>query len=258
MPPLTPRRTRAAQLAARQEAELRRAVGMEIRRLREDTGISLRRLSTAAGVSYGHLWAIESGTVSPSFEVLARVAGALGGRPIIRIDPGTGPLIRDHIQAAMLQGALSQLHPRWRRLLDVSVYRPVRGSIDLVLDDPAEAITVATEVESQLRRIEQQVRWATTKADALALGGARELASVTGRPSAVSRLLLLRVTSTTLQVARTYGDVLKAAYPARHADALAALTGTNTWPGPALVWMDVSAGRATFRSSPPRGIDVGR
>jgi transcriptional regulator with XRE-family HTH domain len=258
MPPLTIVRTRAAQRAGRQELELRRSVGAEIGRAREDAGISLRRLARAAGISHSHLWAIEAGLVSPSFEVLARIAGALGGRPVVRIEPGTGPLIRDHLQAAMLQALMGELHPRWRRFLDVPVYRPARGSIDLVLDDPGEPITVATEAQSQLRRIEQQVRWATMKADALQAGGARELGPMLRSEMSVSRLLLLRVTKLTMEVARMYGDLLAAAYPARYADAVSALTGTASWPGPALVWMDVEQGVGRLRSMPPRGVALGR
>jgi transcriptional regulator with XRE-family HTH domain len=257
MPPLSPRRTRAAHIAGRQQLELRRAVGAEIRRLREDAGLSIRRLAAAAGISHSLLAAIEAGDVSPSFEVLSRIAGALGGRPVVRIEPGAGPLVRDHIQAAMLQGCVREAHQRWRRFLEVNVYRPVRGSIDLVLDDPDEPITVATEAHSQLRRLEQQIRWGTMKADALANGGARELGSIRGPMTNVSRLLLLRVTTGNLAVVRAYADVMAAAHPANHAEAIAALTGTTPWPGPALVWMDVTNGKATLRPTPPRGINLG-
>src|SRR5918996_2257780 len=116
MPPLARPRNRAIQLAGRHELELRRAIGNEIRRHREDAGISLRRLAAAAGISHGELWAIESGLISPSLEALTRIAGALGGRLAFRLDPGTGPIIRDHIQAALLQGLLPVVHSRWRKL----------------------------------------------------------------------------------------------------------------------------------------------
>jgi transcriptional regulator with XRE-family HTH domain len=237
---------------------LRRTLGAEIRTMRLDAGVSLRRLAAAAGISHGLLSAFEVGDVSPSLEAFARIAHALGGRPIVRIEPATGPVIRDHLQAAMLQGLLGVLHPRWRRFVEVPVYRPVRGVIDLVLDDPHEPITIAGEAHSQLRRLEQQIRWATAKADALQAGGARELTSVVRPGADVSRLLILRVTRATLEVARTYGDVLAAAYPARHVDTLAALTGSQPWPGPALIWMDVMKGKATLREAPPRAVALGR
>jgi transcriptional regulator with XRE-family HTH domain len=233
-------------------------MGQEIARARDDAGISQRGLARAAEISQAHLSAIEAGSVDASPGAMARIAAALGGRMVVRLERGTGPIVRDHIQATMLQGLIRELHARWRRFLDVPVYRPVRGAIDLVLDDPQEPITIAGEAQSQLRRIEQQIRWATMKADALQEGGARELGAVLGARSNVSRLLLLRVTTANLQLARTYGDLLAAAYPARHADAIAALTGAQAWPGAALVWLDVTNSVGRLRRIPPRGITLGR
>ena len=164
----------------------------------------------------------------------------------------------------MIQCLARALHSRWRRFVEVTVYRPVRGVIDMVLHDPLEPVLISTEAQSELRRIEQQVRWARAKSDALASTGASELAGVLqaadGRPSdvAVSRLLLLRSSTATHRAAAMYSDLLAAAYPARHADAVAALTGTAPWPGAALVWMDVANGIATLKAAPPRGIRLGR
>jgi hypothetical protein len=210
---------------------------------------------------------IETGDVEPTLEVLARLAAALGGHLSVRIFYGSGPPIRDHIQAAMVQGLLAVLHPRWKRFLEVPVSRPVRGVIDLVLDDPTEPQLVAAESQSELRRIEQQVRWSKAKAEALASGGANELAQVFGAggqgdrargATSVSRLLLLRSTHATREVVATYSDLLAAAYPAKHADIVTALTGTASWPGPGLVWMDVGSGVGSLRHEPPRGIRFGR
>ena len=241
------------------------AIAAEVRRARDDAGISQRRLASVAGVSQGTLSRIETGEVEPTLEVLARIAAALGGEVSMRIYPGTGPIVRDHIQAAMVQALLLALHPRWKRFVEVAVDKPVRGVIDLVIHDPEEPVLVAGEAQSELRRIEQQIRWSRAKADALAEGGSSELAGVLasrngheGGPSlTVSRLLLLRSTRATRRVVATYADILAAAYPAKHADAVAALTGTAPWPGPALVWMDVSKGIGSLRQEPPRGIRLG-
>lgn len=51
---------------------------------------------------------------------------------------------------------------------------------------------------------------------------------------------------------------LRAAYPARAADAVAALRNGEPWPGPAIAWMTVEQGRARLLDAPPRGISVGR
>jgi transcriptional regulator with XRE-family HTH domain len=237
-----------------------------MRQAREDAGISLSRLAREASLSKGYLHAIEGGEEHPSLETLTKLAAALGSRINVRLEPGIGPLIRDHIQAAMLQGLIQALHPRWKRFLEVAVHRPVRGVIDLVLHDPDEPVLVASEAQSELRRLEQQIRWSRAKADALAEGGASDLAELLastqrnegGNVPAVSRLLLLRSTWATHKVVATYTDLLATAYPAPHADTLAALTGTGPWPGPALVWMQVAKGIGSLREAPPRGIRLGR
>jgi transcriptional regulator with XRE-family HTH domain len=253
--------------AARNAREVTLAMGRDIRQAREDAGISLSRLAQEAGISKGYAHAIEAGEEHPSLATLTKLAAALGSRLNVRLEPGIGPPIRDHIQAAMVQGLLAVLHPRWKRFLEVPVSRPVRGVIDLVLDDPAEPQIVAAEAQSELRRIEQQVRWSKAKAEALASGGAAELVQILGRSGhdeqsrgapSVSRLLLLRSTRTTHQVVATYADLLATAFPARHGDAVAALTGTASWPGAGLVWMDVAHGVGSLRHEPPRGIRLGR
>jgi transcriptional regulator with XRE-family HTH domain len=246
--------------------EQQRGIATEVKRAREDVGLSQRRLASAAGISQGTLSQIETGEIGPTLEVLSRLAAALGGELSVRIYPGVGTPIRDHVQAAMLQGLLQALHPRWKRFLEVAVHRPVRGVIDLVLHDPDEAILIASEAQSELRRLEQQVRWSRAKADALSDGGATELSELLaaherhgdGKAPAISRLLLLRSAQATHKVVATFTDLLAAAYPARHADAVAALKGDGAWPGPALVWMDLAKGIGTLRDVPPRGIRLGR
>jgi len=119
--PTAPRRSPAA---LREQRDLRRAVGLEIRRAREDAGVSQARLAAEAGISQGHLSRIEAGEVEASMAILAAIARALGGRLRIRIEPGSGPAIRDHIQAAMLQALLPLIDVRWARFLEVPVHRP--------------------------------------------------------------------------------------------------------------------------------------
>ena len=184
---------------------------------------------------------------------MARIATALGGRLRTWMEPGAGPLIHDRYQAAMLGAMLGIRHPRWGAREEVLVREPVRGVIDAVIDDDEMFEVVAVESESTLRRIEQQVRWATAKADGLAADRHR-----LGLHAPVSRLLLLRTTVTNRRIAATYADVLQVAYPARSADAYAALTGVARWPGPAIIWCQTSGVSATLLAQPPRGIAVGR
>lgn len=246
-------RTRQQRTAARNAAEVQRTIGSEFRHAREDAGLSMSAVAAASGVAKSYLHGIEDGRRQPSSQVLARVAAALGGRLSIRFEPGAGPAVRDHLQAAMIEGLLPHIHRRWKRFLEVEVSRPVRGWIDLVLDDPVAQQLVAAEVHSRLDRIEQQLRWAKAKADALAVGGSSELTQVLqgASPTSVSRLLVLRLTPSTRALASTYGEILSAAYPASHQAALASLRDAEPWPGPAIVWMRVQSGRGLLVSRPP-------
>jgi transcriptional regulator with XRE-family HTH domain len=205
--------------------------------------VSQARLAAEAGISQGHLSRIEAGEVAASVAILAAIARALGGRLRIRIEPGSGPAIRDYIQAAMLQELLPLVHVRWARFLEVPVHRPVRGMIDLVLADQPANLLVATELQSQIRRLEQQLRWAMEKAEAL-----RNLPDLAprgaGDPPTVSRLLVLRSTAATRALEATYGHVLATAYPAPAHEVMAALTGGSPWPGAGILWMAVEGGRA--------------
>lgn len=219
----------------------------DLRQAREDAGISLRRLADAAGVSRSHIQAIETGARQPRLEALARVSAAMGMDLGFRLYPNSGPLIRDHIQAAMIEEMQAIIHRRWHPLPEVPVHRPVRGVIDLVLDDGGETL-VACEAQSELRRLEQQLRWSRAKTDALA--------EARGRPA--SRLLLLRSTRTTRAVAAEYAATIGSAFPARTADAYAALVGEEPWPGDAIVWCRVERGQTRVLPQPPRGIAIGR
>jgi hypothetical protein len=106
-------------------------------------------------------------------------------------------------------------------------------------------LALAAELQSELRRLEQLIRWSAAKADALPSweGWAR-----LGPEAAVSRLLLVRRTRTTRAVAAEFARQLRIAYPAHPDDALSALTGTAPWPGPALVWVVIDGSRSRLAS----------
>jgi transcriptional regulator with XRE-family HTH domain len=242
-------RTRIERAGADRARTLRLRISEDVRVAREDAGLSLRHVSRVAGISHSTLHALEHGRHDPTTEVLARVAEALGMDLSVRLYPGSGPLIRDHLQSAMLQALVAMLDDRWRATPEVWVRRPVRGVIDIVLEAPgSREPLVAVEAHSELRRLEQQVRWAQAKAAALA--------EARGRPA--ERLLLLRATRHMRAVVSTHAELVGAAFPAPSAGAYSALAGAASWPGPAIVWCDVEHGQARIRPRPPRGITVGR
>lgn len=233
--------------------EIRLDLARSIREARRDSGLTARQLAMAAGVGLSTVRELESAHRDPGLEVMARLAAALGGRLRTWVEPGTGPLVQDRYQGLMLGELLASRHRRWAADTEVFVRDPIRGVIDAVFEDELRPPVVAIESESTLRRIEQQIRWANAKSEGLAADRRR-----LGLPGEVSRLLLLRVTSLNRRIAATYSDVLGAAYPARSADALASITGTAPWPGPAIIWCETSLDRARLLDGPPRGISIGR
>lgn len=196
---LAPPRTRLLLAADRRAEEQARALGTELRRLREDSGLALRAVARAARIAPAHLVDIELSRCDASRKALARVAAVLGADISERIFPNTGPLIRDRLQTPILDALLAIVDPRWARHLEVPITGRVRGVIDLVLVDAVPALLVAGEIESGIRRLEQQIRWAHEKADAIGEQAAK--LGIRG-PARVSRLMVVRSTAHTREIAR--------------------------------------------------------
>jgi transcriptional regulator with XRE-family HTH domain len=242
--------SRALAAARRVADRLHRGLGDDVRRFREDTGINRATLAAAAGVDLAYLGRIEDGEVHPSLETYARLAAALGADLSARLYPNTGPAIRDRHQARILEALLAQLHPRWRGYPEVAVRQPARGWIDVVLHDAAAGCVVATEIQSQLPRLEQLIRWSGEKANALpSWEGFAQLGPI----AMTSRLLIVRSTAATREIGREFARQLEAAYPAHPQDALAALRGVLPWPGPTLIWADIRGDGVRFLTRRLRG-----
>jgi transcriptional regulator with XRE-family HTH domain len=220
---------------------LNRSLGDEIRQLREDAGLTRLAVARAAGVADPYLGRIEDGGQHPSNETLVRVGLVLGADLRVRLYPNTGPLIRDRHQARMLEALLEAVDPRWHPFTEVAVQRPSRGWIDALLHEQRERLAVATELQSELRRLEQLIRWSAAKASSLPSWEGWERL---GQEPRIERLLIVRRTRATRTIAAEFGQQLWAAYPAHPDDALAALIGTAPWSGPALVWAVVEGAGA--------------
>jgi transcriptional regulator with XRE-family HTH domain len=233
------RRTRREIEIERRDRELRRTLGAQLRQLREDAGISQSALARAAGISAGFQSKIEDGTARPTHATYIGLAEAVGGEFRAWFEPGLGVSLRDRYQAPMIEGLLRIAHPRWVRFTEVVVRRPIRGIIDLVLCDLDEPILVAGEAHSQVRRLEQQQRWANQKADAVLGGSDLPLLRDGGPPPPVSKLLILRDTTLHRRLASDFRETIRAGYPADPRAAYDALTGRSRWPGPAVLWVRV-------------------
>jgi transcriptional regulator with XRE-family HTH domain len=230
------------QLLADRGAEARcRTIAEELRRLREDAGLSKAAVARVAGIHPSHLGLVESGRREPSASVLGRIAAALGADVSTRIFQSVGPPIRDRFQSRMIEAFLRMLPSHWARFVEVPVHRPVRGVLDAVVGDRVARRVVSIEGQSELRRLEQQFRWASAKSDALPSSAVWPfLAPDPADPPTVSRILLLRSTVATRDVARTFPATLSAAYPADPAALVAALLDSSRpWPGSGIIWVRV-------------------
>jgi transcriptional regulator with XRE-family HTH domain len=249
-------RTKLQIQADRRAMEGVRALGAEIRRFREDAGLPKAAIARIAGIHPTHLRLIEEGQRDASASVLARIAAALGSDYSRRLFPTSGPPIRDRFQARMVEAFRRELPPGWTRSVEVAVHRPVRGVIDAVLGHPAGRDVVAVECQSELRRLEQQIRWALAKSEALPSSAVWPFFTPDpASPPAISAILLLRSTSATRELARTFRETLAVAYPAEPADLQRALADANVpWPGSGIIWVRLDGTRATILRGWPRGV----
>jgi transcriptional regulator with XRE-family HTH domain len=218
--------------------------------------MSVSSLARASGVSQSHLSQVLAGQREPSIAVLVAITKVLGADLSVRLYPTTGPTVRDSTQARIVEELLRIAAPSWRRSVEVPVFRPARGFIDVVFDEPTQAVAVATEVQSRIDRLEQQIRWAQDKAQSLP--SAEMWRFLPERPT-VSRMLVLRSTHVTRELARRFRATLEVAYPARSADVHRALVSADMrWPGAGILWADVHGEVVRILERPPRGVDLGR
>jgi transcriptional regulator with XRE-family HTH domain len=235
---------------------MRVRLGADISRMRFDAGLSQRRLAQLASIDHGHLSMIERGLREPSLAVLTAIAIALGGSVSVRLFPGTGPRISDPIQPRITEAFVRILDPRWTRMIEVPVHRPARGVIDIVAHDRSAGIVVATEVQSELRRIEQQLRWSREKAESLPSAEFWRFVELEPR---IDQVLVLRSTRTNRQLADRVSETLAIAFPASPIKAYHALTTPDaSWPGSATLWASVEGNNARILERPPRSVRVAR
>jgi transcriptional regulator with XRE-family HTH domain len=231
-----------------------RAIGRDLLRMRSDAGATQAQVSALAGLDRSHYSRIEAGVANAGLEKLVAIAAVLGADVTVRFYPGTGPRLTDRHQARMVEALLRSLSADWRPHVEVPVSRPARGVIDIVLERRADHLLVATEVHSEIRRLEQQLRWAADKAASL---DSSELIGSRPMPD-VSRLLVLRSTASTRQLAQEFEATFSAAYPARSRSVVSSLRDGAKWPGAGIVWIRIEGDRVELLDGPPRGVTLGR
>ncbi len=218
--------------------------------------MSVRRLAQEASIDAGYLSQLFAGVRSPSTAVLVALTSVLGADLSIRVYPTTGPTVRDATQARIGEELLRIAAPTWRGSIEVPVYRPARGFIDIVFDEFSQAVIVATEIQSRIDRLEQQIRWAQDKAQSLP---SADLWRFIDLDRSISRMLVLRSTQANREIARRFRATLASAYPAATGDVFTALTVPGTpWPGAGILWADVRGDEVRVLERPPRGVALGR
>jgi transcriptional regulator with XRE-family HTH domain len=218
---------------------------------RQDRGVSQRALAAAAEIDQSALSRIEAGKITPSIQTLVALATALGMEASVRLYPTVGPRLHDRTSAPITDALLAIAHTRWTPRLEVFVLTPAKGVIDVVFTERHSNEVVAAEIQGQLRRVEQQLRWAGEKADSLQ--SARGWPWTSGPPR-IARLLVLRSTADTRALVRGLPELFRAAYPAPETEAYGALTSQSApWPGHALLWAEVAGARARILDDAPRG-----
>lgn len=247
-------RERRNRIAERQGAA-RRAFGTELRRARMDANVSLRALGRASSLDPSHLARVEAGDSALSQDALVAAATALGRDVSVRLfESAATPHVRDRLQVQMIEALLTALHPRWMPRLEVAVHHPVRGVIDIVLQDRDTQDLVAGEAHSLLHTVEGQLRWAGQKADALASATGWPWADAV-EPPRIGRLLLLRSCSAMHELARAVPRTFASAYPGATERAVAALTGPDErWPGAAVTWVAIDGKNTRLLAGPPRAL----
>jgi transcriptional regulator with XRE-family HTH domain len=240
---------------AEQQGAARRAIGAELRRARQDANVSLRALGRASRLDPSHLARVEAGDHALGQDALVAAATALGRDVSVRLfESAAAPHVRDRLQVLMIEALLAALHPRWVPSLEVAVYRPVRGVIDVVLQDRDTLDLVAGEAHSLLHTVEGQLRWAGQKADALPSATGWPWADAV-EPPRIGRLLLLRSCSAMHDLIRAATRTFATAYPGDTEQAAAALTGPGgRWPGAAVAWVTIDGKDTRLLAGSPRAL----
>ena len=246
--------TRNQLAAARRATDVTRSLAEDLRRLREDAGVSQRALARAAGVDQSLISRLEAGLVRPSLDTCSSLATAPGVDVSLRLFPNSGPAIRDRHQARIVEAVVAMAGRNWESSPEIGVRQPVRGWIDLVLVDRSAGLVVAVEVQSYIARLEQLLRWAGAKADALPSARSWPFGIRAEAPPSISRALVVRSTAGNRAVAASFDATLRASFPGDPWQALASLRGRAVWPGAALLWATTTDdGRTVLQSEAQRG-----
>lgn len=154
---------RDAERALRQQS-LRAAE--ELRTLRIRASLTQAAVAREIGVTRSVISRLELGDPTITLRTRFRVATVLGADLRLTAFGGSGALIRDSVQAMIVERLLLDADPSWRPSVETAVPGPGRRSIDLRLDGPTDVVRI--EVETHLVSLEEIIRELHAKRQALA------------------------------------------------------------------------------------------
>jgi transcriptional regulator with XRE-family HTH domain len=219
--------TRDAERALRHES---RRAAEELRRMRLRAGVSQAAVAAAVGTTRSLICRLEQGDPAVALRMRFRVAAVLGADLRLMAYAGSGPVIRDSVQAEVVEHLLRVRNPGWRATVEADVPGPGSRSVDLRLDGPADTILV--EVETRVDSLEGIVRELHAKRRAILESfGA-------GAIRRVHVVLVLPVTRRHSTMVKAHPEIIRAAFPVPSAVIRRALTGpATTCPGDGLLWI---------------------
>lgn len=204
------------------------AQGEALREQRLRLQIAQADVARAIGVSRSVISALERGDTGVSLEIRFRAAEVLGLRLRLPAYLDGTPRLYDRNHSLIIEHLLAIRHPRWRVELEAPVPGPGRRSTDVRLECGHDI--VLTEVESMLRRWEQEAREIHDKA--------RAVAEAVGPERRVHSLLVLPPTRHNRELIASLSGSVAAVFPADEGAIRRALTGSSEpWPGNGLLWL---------------------
>lgn len=196
--------------------------------MRLRAGVSQAAVAAAAGTSRSLVCRLEQGDPAVELRMRFRVAAVLGADLRFTAYEGSGAVIRDSVQAAVVEELLRSRDPVWRPLVEAEVPGPGRRSVDLRLDGPRD--TILMEVETRVGSLEEIVRELHSKRrafiDAVDADAGRR----------VHVVLVLPLTRRHATMVKAHPEIIRAAFPVSPSAIRRALTsGSGSWPGDGLL-----------------------
>ena len=159
-----------------------------------------------------------------------RVAAVLGADLRLTAYEASGALIRDSVQATIVEHLLRSRGSVWRASVEADVPGPGRRSVDLRLDGPSD--TVLIEVETRVGSLEEIVRELHSKRRAFV----ESMGAESGRRIHV--VLVMPFTRRHSTMVGAHPEIIRTAFPVPSSAVRRALTSpAQPWPGDGLLWV---------------------